>query len=167
MKTFKTQSSHSPLGAGGGLLQMNILLISALLLGGCNVPNTEPSVIDMDTTGLRITQSIKEMYEKVQNGKKWVLIGDTIVRKKDIKLHTPPKQVDLGDLKKKDGSAFKYIAIGGSFTAGVREGGLHQEGQLTSFPNLLARQMLISDFSQPLFNDKDFNGYGYKTYDIT
>ena len=146
------------------IFAINTLLISAFLLGGCNIPNAEqPSAINADTTGLRITQSIKEIYEKNPNGKNWVIVGDTIVRKKDVKLHTPPKQVDLGDLKKKDGTALKYVAIGSSLTAGVREGGLHQEGQLTSFPNLLARQMLITDFSQPLFGDTDFNGFGYKT----
>jgi len=56
-----------------------------------------------------------------------------------------------------------YIAIGGSLSAGVRDGGISQSSQLTSFPNLLARQMGVADFKQPLFEGEFQNGNGTYT----
>ena len=53
------------------------------------------------------------------------------------------------------------ISVGGSLSAGFRDGGLYREGQLTSFPNLIARQMNIP-FYQPLFDANEGNGSGYK-----
>lgn len=37
----------------------------------------------------------------------------------------------------------RYVAIGGSYTAGFADGALYKEGQLASFPNLLAQQMRL------------------------
>lgn len=59
-------------------------------------------------------------------------------------------------------SNFRYVAIGGSLTAGFRNGGLYRQAQLTSFPNLLSRQMGIENFRQPLFDINQGNGSGYK-----
>lgn len=42
----------------------------------------------------------------------------------------------------------RYIAIGSSLSAGVRDGGIYAEAQKTSFPALLAQQMGIKDFKQ-------------------
>jgi hypothetical protein len=55
------------------------------------------------------------------------------------------------------------IAIGGSLTAGVRDGGYFNEGILTSYPNLIARQMKLKKFEQPLFDNDSYNGFGRKT----
>ena len=67
--------------------------------------------------------------------------------------------VDLGSLDAGNGS-FRYVAIGSSLSAGVRDGGVYAAGQQTSFPALLAQQMGIKDFKQPLLPG---NGTGRKT----
>jgi len=43
-----------------------------------------------------------------------------------------------------------YVAIGNSLTAGFMDGGLVMNGQVNSFPQLLARQLGLHDFQQPL-----------------
>ncbi len=41
-----------------------------------------------------------------------------------------------------DTSVFaKYIAVGGSLVAGYTNGGLYRDGQLASYPNLIAQQV--------------------------
>ncbi len=55
----------------------------------------------------------------------------------------------------------RYLAIGGSLTAGVRNGGLYRFAQLTSYPGLIARQMAMQDFAQPLFGRGEANGSEY------
>ena len=67
--------------------------------------------------------------------------------------------VDLGSLDAGNGS-FRYVAIGSSLSAGVRDGGVYAAAQQTSFPALLAQQMGIKDFKQPLLPG---NGTGRKT----
>ncbi|WP_375447752.1 hypothetical protein [uncultured Fibrella sp.] len=54
-----------------------------------------------------------------------------------------------------------YVAIGGSLSAGLRNGGLYREGQLGAFPNLLARQLGLANFTTPLFDLDQGNGTGY------
>ncbi|HKJ34881.1 MAG TPA: SGNH/GDSL hydrolase family protein [Balneolales bacterium] len=44
----------------------------------------------------------------------------------------------------------KYVAVGNSLTAGYESGALYQEAQKYSYPNLIARQLHIKDFEQPL-----------------
>ncbi|MFZ1731209.1 MAG: SGNH/GDSL hydrolase family protein [Bacteroidota bacterium] len=46
--------------------------------------------------------------------------------------------------------ATTYVAIGNSLTAGYQSGALFQEGQMYSYPNLLAKQLGSVDFVQPL-----------------
>lgn len=62
--------------------------------------------------------------------------------------------------------ASRYVAIGGSITAGLMNGGLYREAQQTAYPNLLARQMSLAggrrDFAQPLFSEEEENGTGYR-----
>ena len=58
----------------------------------------------------------------------------------------------------------RYIAVGNSLTAGQSDGGLYLEGQLSSYPNLLAGQFRAAgggDFVQPLFQTGQENGSGY------
>ena len=65
----------------------------------------------------------------------------------------------------------RYVAVGNSLTAGFGDGGpgglggLSLEGQLASYPNLLATQFKAvggGDFNQPLFNAAtQFNGSGF------
>ena len=55
-----------------------------------------------------------------------------------------------------------YLAIGNGFTAGYMDNALTLEGQLQSFPNLLANQFRLANggaFKQPLVNSG--NGFGY------
>lgn len=58
----------------------------------------------------------------------------------------------------------KYIAVGNSLTAGYQDGGLYREGQIKSYPNILAeqfRQVGGGEFVQPLFSENQKNGSGY------
>ena len=43
-----------------------------------------------------------------------------------------------------------YVALGNSLTAGYMDGGLVMNGQVNSFPQLIARQLGLRDFQQPL-----------------
>ncbi len=160
-----------------GLLHMNILLLSAFLLGGCNtkdpiatpVANADYSIIDGDTIKTVVFKDYKKLKDKDPNSKNYIVVGDTIVLYKEPKLHTPPtKDPDLSKLKNNDdpdlkGKPLRYVAIGGSLTAGVRDGGYFNEGILTSYPNLIARQMKLKKFEQPLFDNDSYNGFGRKT----
>ncbi|QDA59844.1 SGNH/GDSL hydrolase family protein [Hymenobacter jejuensis] len=70
------------------------------------------------------------------------------------------------DFKASNGTAdfSRYIAVGNSLTAGYSDGGLYLEGQLNSYPNLLAQQFKKvggGDFAQPLFASGQENGSGY------
>lgn len=67
-----------------------------------------------------------------------------------------PTLVSLSDI-----SIFsKYISVGGSLTAGYTNGGLYREGQLASYPNLVAQQVGVK-FDQALFSVGQENGTGY------
>lgn len=59
----------------------------------------------------------------------------------------------------------KYIAVGGSLSAGYTNGGLYRTGQLTSYPNLIAQQATIK-FDQALFSVAQENGTGFWTTSI-
>ncbi len=53
----------------------------------------------------------------------------------------------------------RYVAIGGSLSAGVRSGGVYRESQASAFPTLLAAQLGVPNFKQPLFDEL---GTGYQ-----
>jgi hypothetical protein len=58
----------------------------------------------------------------------------------------------------------RYISVGNSLTAGYADGGLYREGQLNSYPSILASQFAKvggGDFVQPLFTEAQSNGAGY------
>ncbi len=58
----------------------------------------------------------------------------------------------------------RYISVGNSLTAGYADGGLYREGQLNSYPSILAGQFALvggGDFMQPLFTEAQSNGGGY------
>lgn len=58
----------------------------------------------------------------------------------------------------------RYISVGNSLTAGYSDGGLYREGQLNSYPAILASQFRLvggGDFTQPLFTEAQANGSGY------
>src|ERR1700741_225278 len=73
---------------------------------------------------------------------------------------------EISTVKPSKGSAdfSKYIAVGNSLTAGYADGGLYLEGQLNSYPAIMAKQMLAvggGEFKQPLFSTDQANGSGY------
>jgi hypothetical protein len=58
----------------------------------------------------------------------------------------------------------RFIAVGNSLTAGYSNGGLYRDGQLNSYPAIMAKQMLAvggGTFNQPLFIAGQENGSGY------
>lgn len=69
--------------------------------------------------------------------------------------------VNLGDLKGNSSTEPLMISIGEAVEAGYRDGGLYRQGQLTSYPNLVARQMGLAGFDQALFEKENGNGTGY------
>src|ERR1700712_5018632 len=128
---------------------MLLSLCSALLMAACHSSDPTPA-IDLSTVS-NINPTIVATYKNSADGTNWFIVGDTIIPKSKLQLlPTSSEAVNLGDLAKTDGTAVRYFALGSSITAGVREGGLFLEGQLTSFPNLLARQMKLANFNQPL-----------------
>ncbi|QEK51933.1 G-D-S-L family lipolytic protein [Pedobacter aquae] len=61
----------------------------------------------------------------------------------------------------------RYISIGNSLTAGFADNGLYLNGQLNSFPSIIAQQMKLAgggEFAQPLFSSNQANGSGYVRY---
>ncbi len=155
---------------------MNILILSALLIGSCRVndpmanpvANTDYSIIDGDTVKTVKTKDFDKIYKHDNNSKKYITVGDTIVTYREPKLHTPPaKDPDLSKIKNDKeptlkGKPLTMIVVGGSMSAGVRDGGYFNEGILTSYPNLIARQMKLKKFEQPLFDATQYNGIGRK-----
>ena len=80
-------------------------------------------------------------------------------------LPQPERKADLSFLKV-DATTGEpnYIALGGSMTMGYRDGGIHRAGQLTAYPNLIARQMGLTNFRSPLFGENEANGTGYMVF---
>ena len=63
-----------------------------------------------------------------------------------------------------DADFARYIAVGNSLTAGFADNGLYREGQLSSYPSILAQQFRAvggGEFRQPLFTEAQANGSGY------
>jgi len=65
----------------------------------------------------------------------------------------------------------KYVAVGNSLTAGYSNGALYQEAQKYSYPNLIARQLHIKDFEQPLVSSPGIGNRlevnNFETFSIT
>ena len=54
---------------------------------------------------------------------------------------------------KGDANFTKYVSIGNSLTSGYRDGALYSDGQLQSYPSMIAQQMKLAgggDFKQPM-----------------
>ena len=94
----------------------------------------------------------------------WGNIGDTTIAvkaDKDVLPALTSTKTDLKAITANLEGGFRLLSVGGSLSAGFRDGGLYREGQLTAFPNLIARQMGVT-FYQPLFDASNGNGSGYK-----
>lgn len=75
-------------------------------------------------------------------------------------------QADIDTPAAEGGSAKfnRYIAVGNSLTAGYADNGLYLDGQLNSYPSMLAQQFAQvggNAFRQPLFSTTQANGSGY------
>ena len=73
--------------------------------------------------------------------------------------------VNTGPAPTKGSADFtKYVAVGNSLTAGFADGGLYRNGQLNSYPSILAGQFATvggGSFTQPLFTEAQAAGSGY------
>lgn len=52
----------------------------------------------------------------------------------------------------------RYMSIGNSLTAGYQSSALYQSGQIYSYPNLIAKQVGLNSFAQPLVADPGIGG---------
>jgi hypothetical protein len=157
--------------------KMTTVLLSALLLAACHSPepinalatdNPDYSIINGDTVKTKVNLDSK-LKGKFYHDAHLIAIADTIVTYHEPKLNAAPsKDPDLTSIKNNvhvdlKGKPLQMIAIGGSMTAGVRDGGYFNEGILTSYPNLIARQMKVKKFELPLFDIQEYSGTIRKT----
>ncbi len=140
-------------------------LIGSFILS--NYMACTPNISGIEEADPSIIPSAPTLIEAVKTENPWLGLfntGDITIRVKpdrEVLPEKPAKAPDLSKLQKEPGK-FRLVSVGGALSAGFRDGGLYREGQLTAFPNLVARQMGIS-FVQPLFSEAEGNGTGYKT----
>jgi hypothetical protein len=122
-------------------------------------------VIDGDTVKTRDDKSIKDKFKGHPDNFMYFSTGDTTILYKTFKKNKPSKVANLTNISNPDrkGKKFRLVTFGGSLAAGVRDGGLFNEGMETSFGSLLANQMGV-DFKNPLFDAQNYNGMGRKEY---
>jgi hypothetical protein len=151
------------------------LVAAALNIVSCNPkellrPGLEPAfvVIDGDTVKTRDDKAFKDKINKYDKKGffETSVVGDTIMVFKAPKKLKPAKLADLAKHKNTNipdlkGKPFKMVAVGGNLTQGMRDGGIFNEGILTSYPTLIANQMGI-DFNNALFDPSEYNGLGRK-----
>ncbi|MCP9770399.1 hypothetical protein EGI22_21030 [Lacihabitans sp. LS3-19] len=148
-------------------------LLAASLMLSCNPKEIlEPVidfpafvVIDGDTVKTRDDKSkTKLKYANYEFAPIYNVVGDTaIVFKQEAGLKKPSKVPKLDKIKNNEdvdlkGKPFRIVAIGDGVLTGYRDGGLFNEGMLTSLPNLLANQMGV-EFNQPYFDTEDYSGF--------
>ena len=73
-------------------------------------------------------------------------------------------EIDAPVASSGDADFTKYVAVGNSLTAGYQDDGLYREGQLNSYPAILAKQFALAgggEFVQPLFSEAEASGSGH------
>jgi hypothetical protein len=73
-------------------------------------------------------------------------------------------EVDVAPATAGSADFSRFISVGNSLTSGFADGGLYREGQLNSFPSIIAQQMQAvggGTFTQPLFTEAQADGSGY------
>ena len=93
----------------------------------------------------------------MKNFKLYILSGLLFVAACKPEIHTP-------SLSRGTANFSRFIAVGNSLTAGYSNGGLYLDGQLNSYPSIMAKQMAQvggGAFNQPLFTTAQANGSGY------
>jgi len=63
------------------------------------------------------------------------------------------QDLDVEPVDTGDANFSSYVAVGNSLTAGFQSNALYEDAQKYSFPNLLARQLQIENFDQPLIGN--------------
>lgn len=63
------------------------------------------------------------------------------------------QDLDVDPVDSGDADFSTYVAVGNSLTAGFQSNALYEDAQKYSFPNLLARQLQIENFEQPLIGN--------------
>jgi hypothetical protein len=124
-------------------------------------------VIDGDTVKTRNDAGkvkSKKSYGSFED--RYFVTGDTFMVYKNFYMPKPNKVANLYNIKNNvditlKGKPLRLVAIGGAVTAGMRDGGLFNEGMITSYPNIIANQMGIK-YDLPLFDSQDYNGFGRK-----
>ncbi|MGK0137215.1 MAG: hypothetical protein ACI9DJ_000659 [Algoriphagus sp.] len=154
------------------IIIMTLLSTALAFVGlwGCNddeiipIAYEDAVIYHIDTSQIVNVFSNSRLPSEIEVVKQLV-VGNEVYIPKGVKLHGVPKDKNyIEKIKNKNlqGKPLKYLAIGSSLTAGVRDGGYFNEGMMTSFPNLLARQLGIEDFKMPLFDETEYNGTGRK-----
>ena len=95
----------------------------------------------------------------MKNFKIYLLAGLLFVAACKPDIHTPTPTAGTANFS-------RYIAVGNSLTAGYSNGGLYLQGQLNSYPAIMANEMKSVGggvFNQPLFTTAQANGSGYLT----
>jgi hypothetical protein len=96
---------------------------------------------------------------KMKNFKKYIYVVAGL-----LLLSACKPNIDVVKPSKGNADFSKFIAVGNSLTAGYADGGLYLQGQLNSYPSIMAKQMLAvggGSFAQPLFSTAQANGSGY------
>lgn len=149
-------------------MKKNIIRVTAIYLLGSTCFSCLTNVDNLMDGGTPIIESSPALIAEVKASTHflgWGNVGDTIISvkaDKDILPALTGNKVDLSSITINTEGNFRLLSVGGSLSAGFRDGGLYREGQLTAFPNLVARQMSVK-FNQPLFDATEGNGSGYKT----
>ncbi|WP_028523837.1 hypothetical protein [Runella limosa] len=147
-----------------------LVILSCFLL--LNFPSCTPPIAEaskaIDPSMIPSSPSLVQAIKSENHWLGWFNAGDINIKVKPDKEVLPEKPAQAPDLSKiqKEPGKFRLVAVGGSLSAGFRDGGLYREGQLTAFPNLIAGQMKVG-FIQPLFSQIEGNGTGYKTISST
>lgn len=63
------------------------------------------------------------------------------------------QDLDVDPVDTGDADFSSYVAVGNSLTAGFQSNALYKDAQKYAFPNLLARQLQIENFEQPLIGN--------------
>jgi hypothetical protein len=93
----------------------------------------------------------------MKNFKLYILLGLLFIAACKPDIHSPAPSKGSADFS-------RFIAVGNSLTAGYSNGGLYLDGQLNSYPAIMAKQMATvggGAFNQPLFTTAQANGSGY------
>ncbi len=151
------------------------IFAAALNLVSCNPKelvdplSLSPEYVVIDGDTIKTRNDIGKVKNKKSYGvfeDRYTVTGDTFMVFKNFNLPKPSKTANLVNIKNSidpdlKGKPLRMVAIGGTFTAGMRDGGLFNEGMITSYPNIIANQMGIK-YDLPLFEAQDYNGFGRK-----